>query len=153
MPIDPALLRRLRENDKTLTTLDFERDCICDEGAKALADVLKINRTLSTLVLWNNEISDEGAKALADALKVNRTLSTLFLRGNSIGKAGGQALSDALQHNFSLCQITDVDLSRDAKACLERNRKLQLVKVLQIAEAALSKTKTIFCLTLLFFTA
>ena len=41
------------------------------EGAKAIAEALKVNKSITELYLWNNNIGDEGAKAIAEALKVN----------------------------------------------------------------------------------
>ena len=44
---------------------------ISEEGAKALAEAVKVNSALQKLdLLRTNNISDEGAKALAEALKV-----------------------------------------------------------------------------------
>ena len=52
---------------------------ISDEGAKALAEALKVNTALQELDLDFNKISDEGAKALAEALQVNTALQELWL--------------------------------------------------------------------------
>lgn len=65
-------VRRLRENDSELTTLDlycYGNDR--DDAAKALADALCTNTSLSELCLWNNKIDVEGATALAGALRIN----------------------------------------------------------------------------------
>jgi hypothetical protein len=43
------------------------------DGAKALADALKINSAITSIDLRNNKVDVDGAKALADALKVNST--------------------------------------------------------------------------------
>lgn len=54
---------------------------IGSEGARFIADSLKINCTLTGLWLNSNELKDEGAKYLAEALKV--TTSLQFLQINS----------------------------------------------------------------------
>ena len=41
------------------------------EGAKAIAEALKVNPVLNNLDLGYNSIGDDGAKAIAEALKVN----------------------------------------------------------------------------------
>ena len=51
---------------------------ISAEGAKALAEAVKVKSTLQQLYLDNNNISDEGAKALAEALKVNTVIIRLY---------------------------------------------------------------------------
>jgi hypothetical protein len=43
------------------------------DGAKALADALKVNSTITSIDLRDNKVGVDGAKALADALKVNST--------------------------------------------------------------------------------
>ncbi len=47
---------------------------IGDEGAKDLAEALKVNTSLEMIDLGSNKIGDEGAKDLAEALKVNTSL-------------------------------------------------------------------------------
>ena len=44
---------------------------IGDDGAKAIAEALKVNPVLTVLDLHYNNIGVDGAKAIAEALKVN----------------------------------------------------------------------------------
>jgi len=67
------------------------------EGAKAIAEALKVNAVLTTLVLYTNSIGDEGAIAIAEALKVNAVVTTLVLGGNNIGDEGAIAIAEALK--------------------------------------------------------
>ncbi len=53
-----------------LTTLVLNSNNIGDEGAKAIAEALKVNAVLTELHLYHNNISDDGAKAIAEALNV-----------------------------------------------------------------------------------
>ena len=55
------------------------------------------NRVMTELELGVNEIGDEGAKAIAEALKVNAVLTKLWLGGNYWGDAGGEAVRDAVK--------------------------------------------------------
>jgi len=80
---------------------------IGDEGAKALAEALKVNKTVTNIVLEANLIGNEGTQALAEALKVNTTLTNINLRVNNIGEEGAQALAEALNINTTL---TNIDL-------------------------------------------
>ena len=67
------------------------------DGAKAIAEALKVNPVLTILYLFDNYIADEGAKAIAEALKVNPVLTKLDLRGNNLGDAGGKVVQDAVK--------------------------------------------------------
>ena len=53
------------------------------------------NRVLTTLNLAANDIGVEGAKAIAEALKVTAVLTTLNLGYNSIGVEGAKAIAEA----------------------------------------------------------
>jgi Ran GTPase-activating protein 1 len=53
--------------NRVMTELELGVNEIGDEGAKAIAEALKVNAVLTTLSLWNNSIGDEGATAIAQA--------------------------------------------------------------------------------------
>ena len=55
------------------------------------------NRVLTNLVLAGNRIGVDGAKAIAEALKVNPVLTKLDLRYNNMGDAGKKAVRDAVK--------------------------------------------------------
>ena len=55
------------------------------------------NRVLTFLNLWYNSIGGDGAKAIAEALKVNPVLTELDLRYNDLGVAGQKAVRDAVK--------------------------------------------------------
>eukprot|EP00588_Corethron_pennatum_P017036 CAMPEP_0194305408 /NCGR_PEP_ID=MMETSP0171-20130528/2858_1 /TAXON_ID=218684 /ORGANISM="Corethron pennatum, Strain L29A3" /LENGTH=155 /DNA_ID=CAMNT_0039056931 /DNA_START=72 /DNA_END=536 /DNA_ORIENTATION=- len=61
----------------TKTRLDLGSKNIGDDGGKALAETLKVNKSLTSLHLSFNKIGDEGGKALAEALKENKSLTSL----------------------------------------------------------------------------
>ena len=77
---------------------------------------------LKSLSLELAEIEDEGAKALASALRVNKVLETLDLGFNRIGDVGAGALANALlvkaeaklqRHRFSGLRDPRLDSSRE----------------------------------------
>ena len=80
-----------------MTTLSLIWNEIGDEGAKAIAEALKVNTVLTRLRLGENKIGDEGAKAIAEALKVHAVLTELHLGYNEIGDAGKTAVQDAVK--------------------------------------------------------
>ena len=55
------------------------------------------NRVLTSLELSHSNIGPEGAKAIAEALKVNAVLTKLNLKYNSMGDAGEKAVRDAVK--------------------------------------------------------
>jgi len=70
---------------------------IRNEGAKALAEALKVNTTLEELCLYSCGIGDDGAAALAEALRCNTSLTTVNLKYNrGISEQGEQLLRDAV---------------------------------------------------------
>jgi Ran GTPase-activating protein (RanGAP) involved in mRNA processing and transport len=80
-------------------------DKLGDEGARYLANTLRLNTSITTLVLETNNISSEGAGAIADALATNTTLAMLDLTGNNIRSQGARAIADALATNTTLAML------------------------------------------------
>jgi Ran GTPase-activating protein (RanGAP) involved in mRNA processing and transport len=63
---------------------------------KKLTKLLNNLGKSTTLNLGGNDIGKEGAKLIAEALKINTTLTTLNLGGNEIGKPGAKLIAEAL---------------------------------------------------------
>jgi Ran GTPase-activating protein (RanGAP) involved in mRNA processing and transport len=100
-PTEGIVLAELIKFSAVVTTLVLGSflfgNNIGDEGAKAIAEALKVNEVVTKLWLNNNKIGDDGAKAIAEALKVNAVLNKLYLQYNSnMGDAGEKALRDAV---------------------------------------------------------
>jgi Ran GTPase-activating protein (RanGAP) involved in mRNA processing and transport len=106
MPIDAGLLKRIKDNDTTLTTLDLSYQKLNAEDAKDLAKALETNASLTSISLNYNDIGDAGAKDLAKALETNASLTSINLKGNQIGAAGAKDLAKALATNASLTSIS-----------------------------------------------
>jgi hypothetical protein len=94
-------VKRLKANDPSLTSLNLYNKIIGVDGAKAIAEALKVNTVLTELGLFNNSIGDDlrndinkfidakkNRKSLEEyvkRLKANdQSLTTLSLKGNSI---------------------------------------------------------------------
>ena len=109
-----------------LTSLYLRDNNIGDDGAKVIAEALKVNPVLTKLVFGGNNIGAEalkvnpvlntlwlsmnnigvdGAKAIAEALKVNPVLTSLDLQINSIGVDGAKAIAEALKVNPVLTKL------------------------------------------------
>ena len=78
-------------------TLGLKRNEIGIEGAKAIADALISSSCAHVLSLDFNKILDEGAKAIADALKLSKHPHTLSLQENKIGVEGAKAIADSIK--------------------------------------------------------
>jgi hypothetical protein len=106
-----------------LRTLDLSKNKIGPEGAKVIAEALKLGTAVVTeLGLNANNIGPEGAIAIAQALKVNAVLTSLHLYGNSIGPEGAIAIAEALKVNavLTVLWLADNNICVDgAKAIAE----------------------------------
>ena len=82
-------------------------------GAKAISEMLQVNKTLTKLDLSDNEIggygpsynfaaTPEGPAALADALKSNSVLQLLDVSRNALRDAGAKAFSEMLKVNKTI---------------------------------------------------
>ena len=90
--------------------LNLGENRIDPEGARSLADALKVNASLTTLDISNNKIADEGVKPICEALKENKTLTSLDLNartvsGGEIGPQGAKYIAEMLSVNASLTQV------------------------------------------------
>ena len=94
---DAAVVAEILKSNTSVTKVTlFNNEEIGDEGAKALAEALKVNATLKTLRLYGCGIGDDGAAALAEALRSNTSLTSLALNNNGIGERGKQLLHEAV---------------------------------------------------------
>ena len=97
---DKELIHNITSN--SINSLNLRWSKINDEGAKAIAEALKVNTSVTNLDLSGYEISDEGAKAIAEALKENTTITSLDIAGNDIGDAGAKDIVDSIGRNVDL---------------------------------------------------
>ena len=65
----------------------------------------ELSSSVTSLSLWNNEIGDDGARAIAECLKVNSSLTELNLYINEIGDDGARAIAECLKVNSSLTSL------------------------------------------------
>lgn len=76
--IKPEVIKKLKDNDRTLTALNLSSQGIDAADIATLLDALKNNIYLRSLNLGSNNIDQEGAKALAK----NTSLTSLDLTNN-----------------------------------------------------------------------
>jgi Ran GTPase-activating protein (RanGAP) involved in mRNA processing and transport len=92
-------------NNTRILRLFLWSNNIGDEGAKYLAEAIKLNSTLQEIYLDLNNIEAQGAEYLAEAIKVNSTLRVIQLNSNNIGDEGTRYFAEAIKVNSALQQI------------------------------------------------
>ncbi len=101
-----AWVKTLKTNI-TLAVWDFSCGDFGVEGAKAIAEALKVNSTVSHLRLRGSlNVSDGTGRAIARALEVNTTLMTLDISLNKIREEGARAIGEALKENTTLTELS-----------------------------------------------
>ena len=130
------------QTNVTLKTLCLDFNPLGSGGVTWIAEVLGSNQGLKELSLRNTECNDEGAAALAKMLRMNKTLEWLVPCNqpdklecrNSIGDKGATALADVLkEYNSSLrrlhlcdnTNITNTGLRKLIEA-VQKNKRLTL---------------------------
>ena len=90
----------------TLKILMIHSNTISDDGAAAISDGLKSN-SLQLLSMSYNNITSEGAKEIAEAIKVNTTLHTLYITQHNINDAlsFNMTVLTAVYHNNTLMKL------------------------------------------------
>ena len=104
-------LAKLIQTNSTLTSLAFSGSWIDNTTAKCFAEAIQANpKTKITIIdLSCNLIDDQGAEALAEMLKTNTTITTLHLDWNEISAEGDKAIHQAIKGNPS-SKITKLEL-------------------------------------------
>jgi hypothetical protein len=102
------------QTNTTITTLVITNSWIDDTTAKCFADAIQANRQtkITNLDLGSNKIGNEGANALAEMLKTNTTINTLCLCWNQIRNEGDKAIAQAIKANPQT-KITTLDLENN----------------------------------------
>lgn len=99
------LCSTLQNTGPIITEIDASFALLSDEGALALAELLRKNVHIQFVNVAHNEIGHRGCAAIADALLINSGLMGICLRGNPIGEFGGLALGTMLKANTTLMSL------------------------------------------------
>lgn len=101
--IGDAGMKYLHLLPTSIETLNLASCGLTHEGIKVLCNYMKTNTTITDLLVWGNAIGDEGARHIADMLRVNKTLQSLNLSNyTSIGPEGLRHLAEGLAANDTL---------------------------------------------------
>lgn len=95
---------------KLLKSIRLNQNHIKNDGAKALAEVLKDGKKLQVFIVAGNEIEDEGMFAVADALAVNDTVEKLDVSGNPFSPSGAAALVAVVRNKPSIKEYAGFEI-------------------------------------------
>jgi len=88
-------------------TLSLHSNQIGDEGAEAIAELLRNSGTLTTLVLAYNGLTPHGVEIITQAIP-SSSLETLSLAGNAIGPVGASYVANLLADSSTRLQHLDL---------------------------------------------
>jgi PAS domain S-box-containing protein len=148
MPIDPQLLKWLKNNDSSLISIDLSCQALKLDDIQTLIENLKRKNKLTTLNLKNNQIDDEGAILLANC----PIFLNLILSGTRIGNTSAFSLA---KHST----LTSLDLSQNkiddgGLEAFANNTKIETLnlagnRITCLGAIVLSKNKTLRSLNLM----
>jgi hypothetical protein len=132
---DVVSLSRALETNTSVEQLHLTNNTsIGDEGARALADLLRNNSTIKVLCLLRCGILSDGAVNLGQVISENTSLEILNLSGNKFGDVGAIAFASGLVENkhikhlcLSSCGITNGGVSLGQ--ALKTNKTLKILDI------------------------
>lgn len=105
-------------DNETVTSLDFSRNVIGDDGCDHVARLIAVNKTIVSLNLAHNSIADAGAIVIARAARRHGTLQSLNLSGNPINEAGLTEIARFVQNSTQLTELVLLDTQMSIRAAL-----------------------------------
>jgi Ran GTPase-activating protein (RanGAP) involved in mRNA processing and transport len=131
-------------SNKTIAILDLSDNAIDDVGAKVIATCLEENSTtLTDLNLNGNCICEDGLVLISRSLEVNKGLTKLDIGGNSFGKEGIRELAKSLARNTSLRSLVVGDRPQSENSFQYLHDALLDNKTLTDLQIGVSGTSTI----------
>jgi len=138
-PVDADSLRAItsaivdRERFKRALSLQFHYSGLGNDGAKALADLIRSTKFLQALTIRQDEISDEGCFAIAESLSLNNSLAYLDLSHNRITEDAAAAVEASLRVKLVVVHvnvegnsgITGAQRERLARLCESNGRVIR----------------------------
>jgi tropomodulin len=82
------LLKRIQDNDSTLTEVNINNRRVDSETRQQLLRSLPFNSHVQKLLLANTQLDDDDAKVLADHLEKDETIRTVNIESNRLTGAG-----------------------------------------------------------------
>lgn len=101
------LCRILEKTNKSLKNLYFRNSRIGDEGALAVASLLRGNTSLVELEIFNCAISERGGTAIGEALKTNFCIEKLSIGENILNKRDVEQIQQSVIFNTQYNQMKE----------------------------------------------
>lgn len=101
------LCRILEKSNKSLKNLYFRNSKIGDEGAAAVANLIKGNVSMVELEVFNCGISERGGAAIGEALKTNFCIEKLSIGENILNKRDVEQIQQSVIFNTQYNQMKD----------------------------------------------
>ena len=89
----------LDKSNKSLRSLFFRNSKIGDEGAVAVASLIKGNISMVELEVFNCAISEKGGAAIGEALKTNFCIEKLSIGENILNKRDVEQIQQSVIFN------------------------------------------------------
>ena len=90
----------------SVTSISLVNNNLGPEDAKHIAEALKQNTSVTSISLVNNNLGPEDAKHIAEALKANTSVTDIYLSNNNLGPEGAKYIAEALKENTSITWIS-----------------------------------------------
>lgn len=107
----------LTENE-VVTSIDFSRNTLGDDGCDHIARLISVNKTVVSLNLAHNGITDAGAIVIARAARRHGVLQSLNLSGNPINEAGLTEIARFVQNSTQITELVLLDTNMSIRAAL-----------------------------------
>lgn len=104
--VPEEILRQVATNDPELTEINLN-NCIGvpEDLWVAMMQALSRNDVITTVNISNTGQKDRVAKAMAQMLKINKTVQSVNMESNFISGDGGVAIMKAIEHNSTLREL------------------------------------------------
>lgn len=96
------IIRRLKQNDASLTVLNFRQKNLTSEESQAIFNALEENTTVKDLQYLGNNSSGDAAIALSTMLRRNHTIEQLELGTNELNNEDIVHIVSGLKENSSV---------------------------------------------------
>ena len=94
-----ALCSILKHSNKSLETLMFRNSALCEQGALAIAELIKGHMSLELLEIFNCGIDEAGGNAIGYALKTNFCIEKLSIGENNLQQRDVEQIKQSVLFN------------------------------------------------------
>jgi len=97
----------LKEKNSALRLLKFRNSNLGEEGANAIAELIRDHLSLVEIEMFNCDIAEEGGNAIGNALKTNFCIEKLSIGDNTIFQRDVEQIQQSVIFNTQYNQMKD----------------------------------------------